>query len=135
MRIAHGIPALALIVAACGSTAPTAAPARTLGPSEYLLPASATLVLGPNETAMACAGIGADAFLRGSAADPRHAWIVDATSGARSELVWPTGSIARFAPALEVLDAQGRTQWRDGDHITGLCVTAGESTYWLPPAQ
>jgi hypothetical protein len=119
---------VAVTLARCG--APNAA--RSLGANEYWLPAEASLVLGPNETPHACAGVGADAIPRGSPADQRCAWLEDKATGARSELVWPTGFVARFAPNLEVLDAAGRVAYSGGDPIKGLCVTAGASTFWLP---
>ena len=112
------------------SSLPSAA--RSLDANEYRLPSDPSLVVGPNATQIACAGIGADAFLRGSASDPRHVWLEDAATRARSELVWPTGFVARFAPDLQVIDAAGRAAYSGGDHIGGLCVTAGAETFWLP---
>ncbi|HJP87449.1 MAG TPA: hypothetical protein VJ850_00215 [Candidatus Limnocylindrales bacterium] len=67
-------------------------------------------------------GVGVDLTLHGSAADPRRAWGVDASTGHRSELVWPDGYVARFDPALEVLDATGAVIAREGDLLVGTCV-------------
>jgi len=139
---------LGLAVAACSPgpsptppiIPPTAAPitprpARTLGPNEYWLPVMPGLVLGPDSSPMACAGIGignADSSpiaLRGSATDSRHAWLGDGAG--RLNLVWPAGYAARFNPKLEVLDAAGNVVARDGQAFDGVCVT-GNETYWLP---
>lgn len=69
-----------------------------------------------------CRGIGLDATLAGSPADPRVAWLVVTRNGGRLEIVWPPGFSARFTPHLEVLDASGRTVFRAGDKIAGGCV-------------
>ena len=119
------------------SPSPTVVPIPTeplngpsLGPNIYWLPSDPTLVLGPDATPLACAGVGKDAFLRGSVNDARHVWLEDATSHARSELVWPPGFAARFTPDLEVLDATGTVVMRAGYRVTGVCVGAGAD--WIP---
>jgi hypothetical protein len=72
-----------------------------------------------------CAGVGlVDATLRGSASDPRVAWIELAGYGDRDAL-FPKGFTVRFTPDLEVLNAQGNVVFRAGDKITGGCTGDG----------
>ncbi len=68
-----------------------------------------------------CRGVGLDATLAGSPADPRVAWLLS-SGGGRQEIVWPPGFSARFTPHLEVHDASGTTVFRAGDKISGGCV-------------
>jgi hypothetical protein len=67
-------------------------------------------------------GVGLDAVLHGSPADPRVAWAVDRQTGSRFELIWPPGYHATFAPQLAISDATGRVVGREGDLITGGCT-------------
>jgi len=102
---ARGVPLLvvALLVAGC-ATLPWSAPSlQTVEPGD------------------ACGDIGLeDATLRGSPTDPHIAWIEQPPG--RMEVAFPHGFTARFAPALEVLDASGSVVFRDGDKISGGCA-------------
>ncbi len=119
-----------LLAGACGSSGPGPS-TRTLGPNEYALPSDPHLVLGPDATPMACAGVGLDAVLAGSASDPRKVWLSDALTGRRIELVWPSGFTARFdqGSVFDVLNASGRVAIVGGSHVNGACV--GAEAYWL----
>jgi hypothetical protein len=84
-----------------------------------------------------CAGVGADAVLHGSATDPRIAWLESSTGSTtpqRTDVVWPAGYRARFAPSLEILDENGNVVLTDGAHITGLC-SGGPPAVLEPPFQ
>ncbi len=71
-----------------------------------------------------CAGVGLDAVLHGSPNDPYVAWLRSNGPGAgRIEVVWPAGYRARFSPNLEVLNDRGIVVLREGDAISGACVT------------
>jgi len=125
------IAAIAVLLAgACGTSGPGPS-ARTLGPNEYALPSDPNLVLGPDTTPMACAGVGLDAVLVGGTSDPRKAWLSDVQTGRRIELVWPSGFTARFdqGTAFDVLNASGRVAIVGGSHVNGACV--GADAYWL----
>jgi hypothetical protein len=82
-----------------------------------------------------CAGVGVEAVLRGSATDPRIAWL-EASNGStatqRRDVVWPAGYRARFTPSLEILDENGKVVLRDGSQVTGLCV-GGNADVMEPP--
>jgi hypothetical protein len=73
------------------------------------------------------------AVVRGSASDPDVAWIVRLSSGERSNVTWPDGYTARFAPGLEILDASGRVVLRDGDFVDGTCGTDSGGRILLAP--
>ena len=127
------IAAIAVLLAgACGTSGPGPS-TRTLGANEYALPSDLNLVLGPEATPLACAGVGLDAVLVGSASDPRYVWLSDALTGRRIELVWPSGFTARFGQgsAFDVLNASGRVAIVGGSHVNGACVGAGDGEYWL----
>ncbi len=66
-------------------------------------------------------GVGVDAVLRGSVADPRVTWATDRQSNHRLELLWPVGYEAWFAPRLVLLDEHGIVVGREGDLIIGIC--------------
>lgn len=102
----------------------------TIPPGEIALPAGRPAVSG---TPPACAGVGLEAVLRGDSHDPRIAWLMDTTSGTRLDVTWPPGYRARFAPKLEVLDESGTVVLRDGDPITGACVTSDPNIHQLEP--
>jgi hypothetical protein len=79
-----------------------------------------------------CAGIGLDAVLLGSPTDPYVAWLVSQSAGApRTDVIWPAGYRARFAPDLEVLDEAGNVVLREGDPVGGACVH--NSGWYLQP--
>lgn len=107
---------ICLALAACGAT-PT--PSRALGVGEQWLPVANW---GDN---MLCAGTGyvGEFRLHGAADDPRLAWMIR-PDGTRTELAWPVGFSARFAPTLEVLDGQGRVIASEGSIVHGGCGTA-----------
>ncbi len=119
----------ALTAVACspGPGAPTAtavnslAPAESLAPGEVALPTEVPQVL-PSGVLEACAGVGLDAVLHGAPNDPRVAWLIN-NLGTRIDVIWPVGYRARFAPTLEVLDPAGDVVLREGDPVTGGCVT------------
>lgn len=79
----------------------------------------------------ACAGVGLDAVLSASAADPRKVWLSDKESGGRIDLVWPRGFSVRFGEgaSFDVLNASGRVAVVGGSYISGACV--GADAYWL----
>ena len=94
----HGIAALLLtaVLASCASR-PIPTPSRALGPGERWLPvANWTL---PDGSTLLCAGVGfvGDIRLRGAPDDPRLVWMVY-PDGSRTDLAWPVGYSARFAP-------------------------------------
>lgn len=68
-------------------------------------------------------GVGRDATLHGSAADPRVTWATDNGSGTRFELLWPFGYRARFDPSLELVDSYGAAVGHEGDQIVGSCLS------------
>jgi hypothetical protein len=113
------------------ATDPSYVPAvRTLPSGDLALPTINQLAEGT-----ACAGVGAEAVLRGSPTDPRIAWLEDTTSLAtsqRRDVVWPAGYRARFSPGLEIVDENGNVVLRDGSKITGLC-TGGDVPLMEPP--
>jgi hypothetical protein len=70
-----------------------------------------------------CAGVGLDAVLHGSPNDPYVAWLENRVVAGRDEIVWPAGYRARFSPNLDILDESGIVVLREGDAISGSCVT------------
>ena len=130
---------LALSIVGCGQVQPSTPGAdatllpsanATLPPGEIALPAGRPASSG---TPQACAGVGLAAVLHGDAHDPRIAWLVDDTRGTRLDVTWPPGYRARFAPKLEVVDASGTVVLRDGDPVTGACVTSDPNVHQLEP--
>ncbi len=109
---------ICLTLAACGAK-PTPTPPRALGVGEQWLPAANW---GDN---MLCAGTGyvGEFRLHGAAGDSRLAWMIR-PDGTRTELAWPVGFSARFNPALQVLDGQGRVVASEGSIVQGGCGTA-----------
>jgi hypothetical protein len=83
---------------------------------------AAALRTDPDWSGGCAIGTGRDDVLHGSAVDPRVAWATWQEGGERVELIWPAGYRARFTPALEVLDADGRVVARAGDLIIGACM-------------
>ncbi len=81
----------------------------------------------------ACMGTGLAAVVRGSASDPEVAWVESFGGGDRSDVDWPAGYAARFAPGLEILDASGRVVLRDGDFIDGTCGSDSGGRIRLAP--
>lgn len=70
----------------------------------------------------ACRGIGLeDAILVGSPDDPRFTWLIS-LNGHRTDLVWPPGYSARFAPELEVLNEAREVVFQQGDAVEGGCT-------------
>lgn len=103
---------------ATGSFPPS--PRPSLSGGLYPLPTTNWLAGG------ICGGVGLGAVLHGSPTDPRVAWIGNMLGvPSRVDVVWPAGYRARFEPSLEVLDEQGNVVMREGDAVTGACVTAG----------
>jgi hypothetical protein len=84
--------------------------------------AAASLHTNPTRLGSCSVGVGRDATIHGSAADPRLAWAIDNGSGERVELVWPLGYTARFSPALTILDRDGLVVAHEGDLIIGSCL-------------
>jgi hypothetical protein len=124
------IAATAVLLAGAGGSSGPGPSARTLGPNEYALPSDPSLVLGPDATPIACAGVGLDAVLVGSASDPRKVWLSDVQTSRRIELVWPSGFTAQFdqGTAFDVRNASGTVAIVGGSHVDGACV--GDA-YWL----
>jgi hypothetical protein len=109
----------------CGPTPsrlPVPTPNRALGAGETWLPVATKLFDG---TAL-CGGGGfvEDIRLRGSADDPRLAWLVF-PGGSRREVSWRPGYSARFTPLIEVLDGRGDVVARDGSQALGGCGDSG----------
>jgi hypothetical protein len=106
------------------NTAPsaTAAPLPTTSAPVAVAPsASGPALRTVDVSGQACAGIGiVDGTLRGDPQDPRVAWLDHGPYGTR-RLVFPQGFTARFTPRLEILDANGKVKFRDGDAITEGC--------------
>jgi hypothetical protein len=98
------------------SAATTAPPSLALGsPQVFALP---TVQAGK-----LCAGIGLiGATLTGSPSDVRVAWLKSPAPGGRIDIVFPAAFTARFAPALEILDAAGHIVAREGQPVDGGCV-------------
>jgi hypothetical protein len=84
---------------------------------------TASLHTDPTRLGGCSLGVGRDATVHGSAADPRLAWAIETASGKRVELVWPKGYTARFSPELEVLDRDGQVVAHEGDLIVGSCLS------------
>jgi hypothetical protein len=87
--------------------------------------ASLTLPTDPgwHDPAGGCRGVGLDGILRGSANDARVLWMEDRATGERVELIWPAGYHARDDFGLEVLDDSGTFVGKEGDLVTGACIT------------
>lgn len=103
---------LLLVVSACAAPSP-----KPLASGEIALPTDPRI-----ESPEACAGIGVSASLHGDAADSHLAWLVS-DDGSRIEVTWPPAYRARFTPRLEVLDANGVVVLKEGDAVSGACVT------------
>ena len=118
--------ALALALSGCVAQVPSPdASVRPLGPGELALPTW-------SDSRVLCAGgglVGDDHVLRGSASDPRVAWLVE-PDGARRELQWWPGTSARFTPELEIIGPSGEVIAREGSIATGVCG-APEPEAWL----
>ena len=77
---------------------------------------------------MLCSGGGwPDATIHGSRTDPLVVWVVRGND--RLRLAWDGTFIARFTPALEVVDDSGNVYFREGDAVSGGCET-GEPGVW-----
>lgn len=120
-----------LVIASCGSTVPATVVATTLGTSDIPLRTVPPIEL-PAGAGEACAGIGIDAVIHGDTHDPHVAWLINKPA-MRIDVLWPAGYRARFAPELEVLDAGGAVVLREGDPVTGGCVTGDLSVLELEP--
>jgi hypothetical protein len=88
--------------------------------------AAASLHTNPTRRGSCGVGVGRDATIHGSAADPRLAWAIDTGSSARVELVWPLGYTARFTPDLAILDRDGQVVAHEGDLIIGSCLNSAD---------
>ena len=122
-----------LSIPACGPIpAPSTAAVVSRSPSgDIALPTAEPLVL-PSGAVEACGGVGISAVLRGDPHDPHVAWLVN-NLGTRVNITWPPGYRARFNPGLEVLDAAGAVVLKDGDSVTGGCVTSNPDLLHLEP--
>ncbi len=87
----------------------------------------------PPGTPLGCAGVGLTSVLHGDPGDPRLAWLTPFEGVGRTDVVWPIGYSARFAPALEVLDETGRVVLREGDFVDGACGVDGAGALELQP--
>lgn len=135
-----GITLLAVLLGACATSVPPAAPTPS-APSNaatavaYGFPLR-TLppVTVPSGAVVTCAGIGlVDAALHGDPNDPKLAWLINAVGPSRIDLVWPSGYSARFDPQLEIVDPNGVVVMREGDQIEGACVTSQPNLLLLLP--
>ena len=122
-----------LSLTACGPIpAPSTVAVVSLSQSgDIALPTAEPLVL-PSGVIEACGGVGISAVLRGDPHDPRIAWLMN-NLGTRVNITWPPGYRARFDPGLEVLDAAGVVVLKDGDSVTGACVTSSPDLLHLEP--
>ena len=68
-----------------------------------------------------CRGVGTDLVIHGSATDPHVTWATSLDGSRRSEILWPVGYTAHFAPTLQVLDETGKVVAREGDRLIGAC--------------
>ncbi|MHB8961377.1 MAG: hypothetical protein ACYDAN_17345 [Candidatus Limnocylindrales bacterium] len=102
-----------------------------MGPAEFPLATDPNISTVASAAPVACAGVGLDAVLVGSANDPRRVWLQDQRSGARIDLVWPGGFTVRFGPgsSFDVLNASGKVAITSGSHVNGACI--GSGGYWL----
>jgi hypothetical protein len=75
----------------------------------------------------ACAGVGLDATLVGSADDPRHVWLQGQLSGPRyGLLLWPPGfSVLFTSDGFQIFNEAGEVVHRGGEHVDGACVNEG----------
>ena len=73
-----------------------------------------------------CRGVGLEAHITGNPSDPRLVWLVG-LQGDRTDVIWPPGYTARFTPRVEVLDQEGAVVYRDGDAVSGGCVTGPDA--------
>lgn len=105
-------------------------PSRALGPGERWLPiADMGRDIWGHESL--CGGVGyLGTSLHGSPDDPRLTWMVT-MDGTRAELAWPVGFSARFAPELELLDAQGRVVAKEGSSVAGGCLVSHDPDVYL----
>ncbi len=115
-----------LVLSACAaplppSAVPPSSLQQPLASGEMALSTDPPIEL-PSGAVAACGGIGLSAVLHGAATDPHLAWLVN-DLGKRLEVTWPPGYRARLAPDLEVLDAEGVVVLREGDAVSGGCVT------------
>jgi len=104
--------------------------ALLLGVVLVFVPFGLVLSFGPNPALPAsfwwrggCSmGVGRDAILHGSLADPQVTWATDNGTGVRVALLWPLGYKARFDPDLQLADASGVVVGHEGDLIIGSCT-------------
>ena len=130
LRTRLSVALLALTMVGCGQVPPSTSSADTpFPPGQLALPTAKPFPSGMPE---ACAGVGLSAVVRGDPRDPRVAWLV-ANDQTRMDVTWPSGYHARFIPGLEVLDASGAVVLRDGDPVTGACVTSDPNIHHLEP--
>lgn len=115
----------------CSPVPATPTAANSLAPGEIALPTEVPLILPPG-VIEACGGIGLSAVLRGDPRDSHVAWLIN-NLGGRIAVTWPAGYRARFVATLEVLDAAGAVVLREGDAVTGGCVTADPDVIHLEP--
>ena len=113
------------------SATPSAPIVAPLAADEYALPTMAPTNV-PSGIPEGCAGIGLHATVAGDPADPRMVWLVPEDIGLRIDVVWPAGYRVRFAPRLEVLNAQDVVWLRAGDAVDGGCVV-GQRLILLSP--
>ena len=85
-----------------------------------------------SDPAGACRGVGLEAVLAGDPTDPRMAWAQSA-DGSRIDLVWPPYHRAVFAPTLAILAPDRSVVLREGERITGGCVTSDPSVLLVMP--
>ncbi len=120
-----------IVTAGCEPQGPSPSPSlqpQALRPGEVRALPVANWIL-PDGRTLLCAGGGhvqTGWTLRGSADDPRLAWMVE-PDGRRAELAFAPGWTARFTPLLEVLDPAGAIVARDGAEIAAHCSTADPS--------
>ena len=122
---------LAITFAVVGCSSSPAPPTSEPSAVEFPLTEFTPTVL-PGHTA-ACAPEPVNAILRASVTDPSKVWAVDATSGARFEVVWPADYRVRFDPNATILDADGNAVLHEGDPVTRSCHTGNVAVLWIDP--
>lgn len=130
MRLIVLIPLL-LAISACGASPPPSVSPRPLVSDTLALPTDPLVDLPPGAVA-ACAGIALSAILHGDATDPHLAWLIS-DPGTRLDVTWPPGYRARFTPHLEVVDTGGVVVLKEGDPVSGACVSGDPRVLHLEP--
>lgn len=69
-------------------------------------------------------------ILKGDSAKRPAVWGID-SSGKSFAIVWPAGFVARFAPALSIVDGDARVVAHGGERITDASGASVGSTFYV----